>query len=104
MEWPSVAYDGLGVYWRMASDPRPVFAQPFSDALSTSSDDGFSTDEWFFRSEPRIAQECPTTVGGAITLSSSSASPICEARSGSIRAGYAHNVIPRTDRYPRGSR
>jgi tetratricopeptide (TPR) repeat protein len=35
-------------------------------------DDGSSTDaEWFCRSERRIAQECRTTVSGAISLSAS---------------------------------
>jgi hypothetical protein len=42
-------------------------------------DDGSSTDdEWFCRSERRIAQECRTTDSGAIWLSASSASPIRE--------------------------
>jgi hypothetical protein len=41
-------------------------------------DDGSSTDdEWFCRSERRIAQECRATVSNAISLSASSASPIC---------------------------
>jgi len=41
-------------------------------------DDGSSTDdEWFCRSERRIAQECRATVSVAISLSASSASPIC---------------------------
>ena len=40
-------------------------------------DDGSSTDdEWFCRSERRIAQECRATVSVAISLSASSASPI----------------------------
>jgi hypothetical protein len=44
-------------------------------------DDASGTDdEWFCRSERRIAQECSMTISGAISLSASSASNLRDVR------------------------
>jgi hypothetical protein len=62
-------------------------------------DDGSSTDaEWFCRSERRIAQECRTTVSGAISLSASAcgrtAWPLCAGVLVSLAAAtFLPNVV-----------